>query len=169
MLFSSFGPCNSQVSVSDTSWEAFWTDMVPFKVPRLALCVASGPAENQGDFQVCQTDRRGPRTPLKKTFDPNLDLVFVEITLLTLIFDCEESTKYNWESDQTWIPPGAFLVALIATSLQAQLWRSFLPRTSGAHLLISRAMPKLGGFSRLKWTSFNCRWRCALCEVVPRL
>ena len=42
---------NSLASVSDP-WRAFWADMVHFKCPRLASCIASGTTEIQGHCQA---------------------------------------------------------------------------------------------------------------------
>ena len=67
-------PLATPLSPSQTFEGLFWGDMVLFRGPRLALCVASGTAEKQGHCQVCRARRGGPRTP-SHTTDANLDCV----------------------------------------------------------------------------------------------
>ena len=50
---------------------------MPFKGPRLALCVASSTTKTQVHGQVCRIRREGPRTLSRKAY-PNLDCAFVE-------------------------------------------------------------------------------------------
>ena len=54
---------------------------MPFKGPRLAPFVASGPTANQGHRKACRARRRGPRT-LSKIADANLDCTMVANPLL---------------------------------------------------------------------------------------
>ena len=62
---------------------------MPFKGPRLSLCVASGTTEKQGH---CHGAVLGAETP-SITTDANLDCAFVEKTLFTPMLDCEKSTE----------------------------------------------------------------------------
>ena len=59
---------------------------MPFKGPRLALCIAFVTAENQGHSQVCSARPRGPRTPSSRTTDARLDGVFVENALALFFY-----------------------------------------------------------------------------------
>ena len=51
--------------------KGFWAVTVPFKSPRLALCVAFGPTGKQGHSQACHDKRIGPKR-LSKTADQTL-------------------------------------------------------------------------------------------------
>ena len=83
-FFPLFPPSNSLVSFLDP-WRTFWTDMAPFKGPRLGPCTAFGTTGKQGYQQVWHARHKGPRTQSRIT-DAILDFVVAENALLSLFW-----------------------------------------------------------------------------------
>ena len=87
---------------------------MPFKDPRLAMCVASRTTEIQGHRQVRCPRRGGPRTP-STTTDTNLDCALVESELVLI------DTSQKYEGRGSPLPPPVPPLCLFPTT-PSRLW-----------------------------------------------